>query len=81
MQKKIMLSMRQLQGYIAAIGVSAPVVLEDLLSSIIPMAFLLCMHTLNDFYPKLEEYVRSQQSKNESWAIELTFSPTSVSGC
>jgi hypothetical protein len=32
-------SMRLLQGYIAAIGVSAPVVLEDLLSSITPMGF------------------------------------------
>lgn len=28
---------------------------------------------LNDFYPELEKYVRDQQYKKESWAIELDF--------
>jgi Peptidase family M23 len=30
---------------------------------------------LNDFNPELEKYVREQQYKNESWAIELDFAP------
>lgn len=29
---------------------------------------------LNDFYPELEQYVTEQQYKQESWAVELTFS-------
>ncbi len=29
---------------------------------------------LNDFYPRLEEYVTNQQYKLESWAVELDFS-------
>ncbi|MFM2337285.1 MAG: hypothetical protein RL115_478 [Bacteroidota bacterium] len=31
---------------------------------------------LNDFYPALERYVRSQQAAQESWAVELDFTPT-----
>jgi hypothetical protein len=30
---------------------------------------------LNDFNPELEKYVRAQQYKNESWAVELDFMP------
>ena len=30
---------------------------------------------LNDFFPALEQYVTNQQYKQESWAIELEFSP------
>ncbi len=30
---------------------------------------------LNDFYPELESYVREKQKENESWAIELDFTP------
>jgi len=30
---------------------------------------------LNDFYPELEQYVTEQQYKQESWAVELLFSP------
>lgn len=31
---------------------------------------------LNDFFPALEKYVTGQQYKNQSWEIELNFSPT-----
>jgi murein DD-endopeptidase MepM/ murein hydrolase activator NlpD len=30
---------------------------------------------LNNFYPELEEYVTAQQYKQESWAVELDFTP------
>jgi murein DD-endopeptidase MepM/ murein hydrolase activator NlpD len=31
---------------------------------------------LNDFYPELEKYITEQQYRQQSWAIELNFSPT-----
>lgn len=30
---------------------------------------------LNKFFPELEQYVRAQQYKKQTWAIDLTFSP------
>lgn len=62
-------------GYIAAIGVR-PGSFGRFIVINHSNGFSTLYAHLNDFFPKLEEEVRSQQSKNESWAIELKFSPT-----
>lgn len=62
------------QGYIAAIGVR-PGSFGRFIVINHPNGLSTLYAHLNDFYPKLEQYVRSEQSKTESWAIELTFSP------
>lgn len=61
-------------GYIAAIGVRASSFGRFIIINHPNGLSTLYAH-LNDFFPELENYVREQQRKNESWAIELKFTP------
>lgn len=62
------------EGYIAHIGIRSQsfgrfIVINH------PNGLATLYGHLNDFFPALEEYVRSLQYQKESWAIELDFSP------
>ncbi|MFZ9386464.1 MAG: M23 family metallopeptidase [Chitinophagaceae bacterium] len=62
------------EGYIAHIGIRSQsfgrfIVINH------PNGLSTLYGHLNDFFPALEEYVRSLQYEKESWAIELDFSP------
>lgn len=40
-----------------------------------PNGFITLYAHLNQFFPALQQYIKEQQYKQETWAIELTFSP------
>jgi hypothetical protein len=62
------------EGYIAHIGIRASSFGRFIIINHPNGLSTLYAH-LNDFYPELERYVTEQQSKQESWAVELDFTP------
>ena len=61
-------------GYIAHIGIR-PSSFGKFIIINHPNGYSTLYAHLNEFYPELEKYVREKQTENESWTIELDFSP------
>lgn len=61
-------------GYIAQIGIR-PLSFGKFIVINHPNGYSTLYAHLNEFYPKLEKFVREKQTEKESWAIELEFSP------
>src|SRR5687767_7172063 len=62
------------EGFVSSIGIR-PSSFGRFIIIQHPNGFSTLYAHLNDFFPGLEKFVREQQEKKESWAIELLFEP------
>jgi len=74
-QKENQLVYASAAGYIAKIRIE-PFGFGQAIFINHPNGFTTLYAHLNSFFPELETYVTEQQYKQQSWAIELNFSPT-----
>ena len=62
-------------GYISSIGIR-PQSFGRFIVITHPNGYSTLYAHLNDFFPELEQYVTNKQYEKESWAIELSFTPS-----